>query len=304
MLQMPKFRIMTFDGGGVRGALTAVLLKRLQHVFPQLLNTTNFFAGTSTGSFIALGLASGISPEQLVNLYSEENCKFIFTPPHLEVFRPKYDNTHLKETLLQVFPENMRLKELVGHRVLVPSFAVTGPMGGPWRPVFYNNFPNSPTQNEKVIDVALSSSAAPVYFPSYNKHIDGGVFANNPSTAAIALAVDTEAGNQKLDEVVLLSLGTGFSPLTIKADTTHWGAFEWALYPSPPIPILSVLFDGVVEADSYFSSRILGDHYFRLNPILSTTVGLDEYEKIPQLIELAEEVDLKPVINWIRNNWF
>jgi len=58
-----------------------------------------------------------------------------------------------------------------------------------------------------------------------------------------------------------------------------------------------------VEATSYLSSQILGDHYFRLNPMLSTSVGLDEYEKIPQLMELAETVDLKPVIDWIQNNW-
>lgn len=285
MFKISKFRIMTFDGGGIKGALTVVLLKRLQLVFPQLLETIDFFAGTSTGSFIALGLAYGISPEQLINLYSEENAKFIFTPPHFEVFQAKYDNAHLKEVLLRVFPENMRLKELIKHRVLVPSFAVNPPIEGPWHPVFNSNFPNSSTQNEKVIDVALSSSAAPFYFPPYNNYVDGSVFANNPGPAAIAFAVESEAGNQKLDDVVLLSLGTGLNPFA-------------------PIPILSTLFDQVVEAASYLSFQILGTHYFRLNPTLSTAVGLDEYERIPQLMELAEAVDLEPVIHWLQNNWF
>jgi len=86
--QMARFRIMTFDGGGVKGALTVVLLKRLLQVFPQLVSTTDFLAGTSTGSFIALGLANGIGSEQLVNLYSEENAKFIFTPLISKYLRP------------------------------------------------------------------------------------------------------------------------------------------------------------------------------------------------------------------------
>ncbi|HZK53451.1 MAG TPA: patatin-like phospholipase family protein [Desulfosporosinus sp.] len=276
---------MTFDGGGVKGALTVVLLRRLQQIFPQLLDTTDFFAGTSTGSFIALGLAYGIGTEQLVNLYSEENAKFIFTPPHFEVFQPKYDHSHLKEVLLRVFPEGMRLAELIKHRVLVPSFAVNAPMEGFWYPVFNNNFPNSLTQNEKVIDIALSSSAAPFYFPAYNHQIDGAVFANNPSPAAIVLAVDTELGQQNLGDIVLLSLGTGLNP-------------------SSSLPILSSIYDEVVESASYLSSQLLEDRYFRLNPTLSTSVGLDEYEKIPQLIELAESVDLEPVVSWIQDYWF
>ena len=57
MFQIAKFKIMTFDGGGVKGVLKVILLKRLLQVFPQLFNTTDFFAGTSTGSFIALSLA-------------------------------------------------------------------------------------------------------------------------------------------------------------------------------------------------------------------------------------------------------
>ena len=276
---------MTFDGGGVKGVLTVVLLRRLHQTFPQLFHTTDFFAGTSTGSFIALALANELSPERLVELYSEENAKYIFTPLHFDVFRPKYDNAHLKEVLLRVFPDNMRLTELVKHRVLVPSFKINAPLEGLWHPVFNNNFPNSLTQNEKVIDVALSSSAAPYYFPAYNHQIDGAVYANNPSPAAIILAVDTEVGNQNLGDVVLLSLGTGLNPVS-------------------SLPILSDLYDEVVEAASYLSYQMLGDRYFRLNPNLSTSVGLDEYEKIPQLLDLAEAVDLEPVVSWIQDHWF
>ncbi len=298
---MAKYRIITFDGGGIRGALSTGLLKRLNDFFPDLINSAHFFAGTSTGSFIALGLASGLSPEQLVDLYSEKNGEFIFNPKYLELLRPKYDNQHLKTMLRAVFPKNPSLRDLK-RKVLVPSFRVSGPLY--WRPVFYNNFRNSDNLDEKVMDVAMASSAAPVYFPSYHKHIDGGVIANNPSTAAIALAMDKLAGGQPLDDIYLLSIGTGFCPLKIDADTTSWGAIEWLVYPSPPLPLISLMFDGLVEVDARFSSQLLGERYCRLNPMLPESVGLDEYGKIPEMAALAVDYDLKPVVNWIEQQWF
>ncbi|MHB1651529.1 MAG: patatin-like phospholipase family protein [Desulfitobacteriaceae bacterium] len=300
---MSKYRIMTFDGGGIRGAFTAILVKRLRDRFPDLLQATDLFAGTSTGSFIALGLAYGLEPENLVELYSEENSKFIFSSEHWELFRPKYDNKQLQETLARVFPASLRLRDLARHKVLVPSFAVIGPHGGSWQPFFYHNYPGSETEDIRVIDVALASSAAPVYFPSHNEQIDGGVFANNPGTAAIAIARDQHGGDQELDDVFLLSLGTGFSPHRIKADTSHWGAFKWVLYPHPSFPILSILFDGVVEADAYYGAQLLREQYFRLNPLLPQPMALDDYRKIPELINIAEKVDLTAVFTWIEQNW-
>lgn len=300
---MDKYRIMTFDGGGIRGALTVELLKRLNIHFPRLIKKTNLFAGTSTGSFIALGLAYGLSPEDLLELYSEKNSKFIFSPKHLDLLRPKYDNERLKKILGLVFPKNLRIGDLK-HYVLVPSFRVIDKNLGNWSPILYNNFPNSETLDEYVIDVALSSSAAPIYFPSYQNHIDGGVFANNPSTAAIAIAKDKEGGKQNLDNIYLLSIGTGYNSHKIMADIRKWGAVEWVLYPNPPLPIISILFEGVVEADTLFSSQLLGEQCFRLNPLLPQSIPLDGYTKIPELITLAENFDLGQTIDWIKCNWF
>lgn len=302
---MAKYRIMTFDGGGVRGALTATLLKRLNTLFPGLLKNVDLFAGTSTGSFIALGLAYGKTPEELVELYSKQKARFIFRPQHINLARPRYDNKHLMAVLNSVFPPRLRLRDL-NRNVLVPSFEVIGPNSGNWGPTFYNNFPNSPTLDEYVVEVALASSAAPTYFPSYRNHIDGGVIANNPSTAAIAIAKDEKAGHQDLDDIFLLSIGTGFSPSKITANTGDWGVLQWALNPSPPpeLPLLSILGEGVVEADTYFSSQLLGGRYFRLNPTLPEPISLDAYKQIPNLVSLAESFNLGQVTDWLTKNWF
>ncbi|HHY94205.1 MAG TPA: hypothetical protein GX513_04225 [Firmicutes bacterium] len=78
---MATYRIISFDGGGVRGALSITLLKRLQQQVPELVEKTDLFAGTSTGSFIALGLAHGLPVTDIAGLYSEEKAEFIFSRP-------------------------------------------------------------------------------------------------------------------------------------------------------------------------------------------------------------------------------
>lgn len=303
---MHKYRIMTFDGGGIKGVLTATLLKRLHQEIPEFINMTQLFTGTSTGSFIALGLAYGLSPQELVELYTR-NAKYIFTPNYLELHRPKYDNEHLKKVLSSIFPKDLRLSDL-SYKVLVPSFQVTGysPEFN-WKPVFYSNLPDSNNKNERVIDVAMASSAAPIFFPSYNHHIDGGVVANNPSTAAIAAAKGSQNNTEAIDDMYLLSFGTGKSIHNITVDTTKWGALQWAFYPDPPFPLLNILFDGAIEADVYYSFQLLKEQYYRINPEIPKEIGsvsLDAYSKIPDLIFLAKDYNLESTINWIKENWF
>ncbi len=78
---MPNFRILSFDGGGIRGVLTAVLVNRLLGEYPTLLqdrpDTITMFAGTSTGGILALGMAAGLTPAQIRDLYVT-NGKLIF----------------------------------------------------------------------------------------------------------------------------------------------------------------------------------------------------------------------------------
>lgn len=66
---MIKYRILSFDGGGIRGLLTSTLLSRIEKQVPNLIHKTDLFAGTSSGGLIALGLAGGMSPDDLSNLY-------------------------------------------------------------------------------------------------------------------------------------------------------------------------------------------------------------------------------------------
>ena len=104
------FNILSFDGGGIRGALSIKLLEKIQNETPNIVKKSNMISGTSTGSLIALGLAYGMTPSEISNLYSKENLEYIFDKSYSQISRPKYDNNHLKEILLSVFPENVYIQ--------------------------------------------------------------------------------------------------------------------------------------------------------------------------------------------------
>jgi predicted acylesterase/phospholipase RssA len=87
------YTILSLDGGGIRGLYTARLLQRLALAAPSFLDKVDLFAGTSTGGILALGLAAGFKPEELVALYLQ-NATRIFDgdvlTPIRELHRPEY----------------------------------------------------------------------------------------------------------------------------------------------------------------------------------------------------------------------
>ncbi len=294
------FNIVTFDGGGLRGALSIGIFERLQIEFPDLVRTTNLFGGTSTGSLIALGLAYGISCSEIKELYSIENSKYIFDKPHSELLRPKYDNHNLKEVLLSIFPENLKLKDL-GKLVVIPSFYI-GDEATSWKPIFYNNVPNSPTENARVIDVAMCSSAAPIFFPPYKNHIDGGIVATDPSLASTIYAMADELG-RSCDDIRLLSMGTGYNFSSIKEDTTSWGAIDWIISKNPDFPIVSMTLDGSAIMSQMFSKKLLEDNYRRIDKRLERNIGMDDCEALGYLKELARSYDIENDVAWLESKW-
>src|SRR5271156_3478978 len=149
---MANFRILSCDGGGIRGVLTAVLLNRLSAAYPALLQdrpgAITMFAGTSTGGILALGLAAGLTPTQIRDLYVV-NGKLIFDSSWSRdvvelggISGSKYDNVNLKQILNETFGAT-KLSGLK-PRVLIPSFSLDNQSSDPssrtWNPKFFHNF--------------------------------------------------------------------------------------------------------------------------------------------------------------------
>ena len=158
----------------------------------------------------------------------------------------------------------------------------------------------------KVIDAIMSSAAAPVYFPAHdvpgtpggNAFIDGGVFANNPSTAALAALIGSGIVGEQgvpLSRVYLLSVGTGFNAHSYPPPDARfpWGVASW-LRPrqddgAPAFPIVSTVFDGTSQINDFTSRLMLGAaNYIRVNPELDQTFSMDDCGAIPGMLAATE----------------
>lgn len=53
-----SFKILSFDGGGIRGLITALLVQDLDKSH-SVISKAGDFAGTSAGALISLGLTAG-----------------------------------------------------------------------------------------------------------------------------------------------------------------------------------------------------------------------------------------------------
>jgi patatin-like phospholipase/acyl hydrolase len=297
-------RILSFDGGGICGLLSLVVLERLVSKYENMLDNVDLFAGTSTGGIIALGLADGISVSILRKLYETQGKRIFrrdwWSP--LGIGGAKYVNTGLREMLEEIFGER-RLGALRG-KVLVPAFALYGHEDGKpmWRPKFFTNWKDDdPDCDVLVRDVATSTSAAPTYFPSYNGYVDGGVVANNPAASAMAMMLNPKVLGRRLNrrEIRLLSIGTGSVSKSIQKNNVNWGAIQWGSH------IIDIFMQGVADVPTYMCHALLQDHFHRLNSVYDDgkLPEMDEFKRVSELMALGESMDLGPTEKWIENNW-
>ncbi|TWT98224.1 CBASS cGAMP-activated phospholipase [Stieleria varia] len=210
-----NFYILSIDGGGYRGIFAAHILAKMEDQFGiQWKGTFKLFAGTSTGSILAAGLACGLRAEALLDFYKDHG-NIIFKPRKralvdpFKLFTSRYSSVELKKLLDEKLGET--LLGQVTSPLIIPSVDISNGKVHVLKSRYDQGFCRDP--KVRVSDAVLASCSAPTYFDprivdSYEL-VDGGLWANNPSMVA---AIDA---NYRLgipfENIRVLSIGTGTS---------------------------------------------------------------------------------------------
>jgi uncharacterized protein len=263
-------RVLSIDGGGIRGIVPATVLAALeQRTERPVCELFDLIGGTSTGGILALALTrprgDGTpgprwSAEEIVGLYVDEGPRIFSRSLGKRItsveglIDERYSNGPLREVLEQYLGETTVDQALCD--VFVTSYDLHARA-----PKFFKSW-----REDAGIPMAVAAeatAAAPTYFEPVAVGdaalIDGGVFAGNPAMCAYAEAVRLHPDQQP----TLVSLGTGSQtdPILIE-QARGWGVLEWAR------PIIDVVFDGSSDAVDYQLEHVLGDRYVRLQTLL------------------------------------
>ena len=206
-----RFQILSLDGGGLRGMYTAAVLACLEaDLGIHVIDHFDLIAGTSTGGIIALGLGLGMSPREILDFYAKHGPRIFRDRTGLRsakrFFRTKYSAGPLQSALDEILGDR-----LFGHsmkRLLITSYDIGAGdvhlFRTPHLPALVRDW------REKAVDVAMSTTAAPTYFPGRPldgaRLIDGGMWANNPAMVALTEAIGPLG--HSLGAVRIFSVGT------------------------------------------------------------------------------------------------
>jgi hypothetical protein len=286
-------RILSIDGGGIRGIIAAAVLGRILGSTPAR-DVFHLIAGVSTGGILACGLCrpDPLRPEDLIDLYVAHGSEIFSRSllqriPGADLFDEKYAAGPLERHLEEQLGE-YRLSDVRQTDLLVPAYAIQLPApranGETRAPLFFRSWQamgeglppgTSAAEYDFLLrDVARSTSAAPTYFEPALIHnaarqpfglIDGGVFANNPAMCALVAAWNRYGRDRRY---LVVSLGTGFLQRPIPFEEARgWGKIGWLE------PLLSVLMDGNTDTVAYQAEQVLGSDYVRFDIPLGTTRG-------------------------------
>ena len=227
-----RFRILSLDGGGIKGTFSAAFLATLERLTGEsVVRHFDLIAGTSTGGIIALALGLGLRAEEVLEFYLEKGPRiFPVTGIRRRALRHWVQSKHRVDSLRTAVSEifgNRKLGESQ-TRLVIPSFdAVSGDIKlfkTAHHPRFKLDY------KLRASDVALATSAAPTYFPVFHssdgsRFIDGGVWANNPVAVAVSEAVGMLGVVPHVIEV--LSVGTTTEPFHVPKRLVSGGLLSW-----------------------------------------------------------------------------
>lgn len=288
-------KILSIDGGGTRGLFPATILRQLEIDLGQkVTDVFDVIIGAATGGIIVSAIAGGLSMEEIQHLYLTQARdllpkntfrQFLLFNP-LNLFRAKYSNKGLYKALKNQIGDQKTLDDVFreyGENTifLIPSLNLNPYVSATDIPGFEAVIFNSVyhrDKNEKLIDIAMRTSAAAVNLPIYQQYGEGGNYANDPSVFGVSFALNDKADlagmsrlqNAKMGlaapsgDIRLLSLGCGSTGASY-VKTSHlknpdWGLLKWQRY------LISLVIDTNMVANQYLSREILPkENFLRIN---------------------------------------
>lgn len=274
---MKKIRILSLDGGGMRGIIPATVLEYVENKIIEITDNRNariadyfdLIAGTSTGGILT---AFYLTPAQTLfeedpnakhkaskalKFYEKDGVKIFNDSKKFswfglrQLFNAAQYNPKELEKILQKEFKFLQIKDL-----LKPCIITTYNMQSKNSFFFSSREPMEKNRDFYIKDVLRSTSAAPTYFPpAFIKNlatdteminIDGGVFANNPAMCAYSEARATDFKNisfPSAKDMLILSIGTGggqFKLPKVEKSST-WGILPWAT------SIPNIMMDGSID---------------------------------------------------------
>ncbi|MCX5774628.1 MAG: patatin-like phospholipase family protein [Fusobacteria bacterium] len=275
---MKKFKILSIDGGGSKGIIPVGMLEEFQeNVDKRIYEYFDLIAGTSIGSIIAAGIAFDMPIKDIANLFYTR-LSHVFERRLLDpqgLIKSRYYNQNLKEELVRLFGDR-KMKD--AKTILI----INGTDITNMQPIEFSS--RRKYCEMLVSEVTYSSCLVPTFFdPNLvdNRLVaDGGLWANNPTLAAITNCIYFL--KKSLEEIYCLSLGTGHSTAGFKPSDVHkdWGVLQWLTQ------FDKVAIDPASYAMHMLTGKLLQDRYIRLN----VHSNLDITEKKTERIKKEEYV--------------
>ena len=300
-------RVLSIDGGGIRGLVPALVLEELERRLKAKGKTEplhayfDLVAGTSTGGILAAGLTSphpqdtsrpAATPAELVALYRDQGGE-IFDRSFFRAVRKAFANvfsgnlTGVVEEKYTHGPLEERLRKTLGDRRIseaLTSVLITAYDIAERTTVVMKKRPLRPDEEPHddflFWQAARATSAAPTYFEparvtnlTQRKSmtlVDGGVYANNPAVCAFVEAHKMGATSETM---LLVALGTGHQNRAYSYyETRNWGPINW-INPAHGAPIISILMHGQCHAAEHQLEMLLNGrgrtNYYRFDAELA-----------------------------------
>lgn len=290
MIANKKFKILSIDGGGLRGIIPLQVIKQIEAITGEPIHKSfDLIAGTSTGGLLACALTLNdneniegdtrkFTLEKIENIYKSRGNE-IFSKRISSLtkwFKPQFKVDKFNDILVEFFGDN-RITSCL-RPLFITSYNIHRN-----QPIYFTTREASMfiDKNSKLVEVCRATSAAPTYFESHKFQyesenivcIDGGIVMNNPAIGALIevlgnsdykhYKIDDEI--LKLSDITILSLGTGkVNKMMNSSDSKTWGRLKWIK------PIIDISTSGPSKIahqhiETIFQSSNLERNYLRID---------------------------------------